>query len=65
MDPDSNLAEQIRIAEGLVDEDEDSMSASDMASSLHAAQRLAELVLALDGWVRSGGFLPKAWGVRE
>lgn len=61
MDPTANLAEQLRIAECFVDEDEDSMSASDMASSLHAAQRLAELVIALDEWVRKGGFLPVQW----
>jgi hypothetical protein len=25
------------------------------------AARMAELVLALDGWMKGGGFLPRAW----
>lgn len=29
------------------------------------AERLAELTQALDGWLSRGGFLPRAWGVRN
>ena len=50
MDPNANLAEQIELAQMIVD------------GSVHdhrdAADRLAELVLALDEWRRKGGFDP-------
>jgi hypothetical protein len=61
MDPDSNLNEQLQIARGLLADDEDKMSSSDMASALHSALRLAEYVVALDEWIRKGGFLPSSW----
>lgn len=51
MDPDANYREQVALAE-LIDRgdgDEDD------------AQRLAELVLALNRWVRNGGFPPAAF----
>jgi hypothetical protein len=28
---------------------------------VHYAYRLAELVEALDGWIKGGGFLPSSW----
>lgn len=51
MDPDANLREQLTLARRLVEH-----SNPDIA-------KLAELVLALDGWIRRGGFKPRAWTV--
>ncbi len=59
MDPNKNIAEQLRLAERVLmehDLDERVVSAS-------AAVALAEHVLALDSWLRHGGFLPAAWRV--
>lgn len=57
MDPDANLAEQRRLAAALRDEAR-TRSHDDLARK---AQRLAELVEALDGWMSRGGFAPRAW----
>jgi hypothetical protein len=51
MDPNANLKEQLELAKRLIDDNTDQ----------DAAYRLAELVLALDEWIRKGGFLPEAW----
>lgn len=51
MDPDANIKEQLDLAERLV---EGRGSADDAA-------RLAELVLALNGWLTRGGFYPAPW----
>lgn len=51
MDPNSNLDEQRRIRERILngtDTDGDAM-------------RLAELSEALDEWIKGGGFLPTSW----
>jgi hypothetical protein len=52
MDPDSNLREMLELARAGVE-----------AAVIDAvdADRLCELVLALDGWIVKGGFLPKRW----
>jgi hypothetical protein len=52
MDPDANLKEQLEIAKAIAD---GTYEGSD------DAERLAELVLALDEWIKSSGFLPKVW----
>ncbi len=53
MDPTENLKEQLRLAARM---------ASDTALWSHAdAERLAELVIALDEWISKGGFLPAQW----
>jgi hypothetical protein len=52
MDPNANLEELRRLAQSIVDGCE--ADADDCI-------RVAELVLALDGWLNAGGFLPKAW----
>ena len=52
MDPNANLTEQLRLARRLSDSPK---------PSAHDARRLAELVEALNDWLRNGGFLPKAW----
>lgn len=53
MDPNANLAEQIRLA--------DRLESDDTGPDAAAALRLAELVLAMNEWIRGGGFLPDAW----
>ena len=62
MDPNSNIQEQPEIARRIqarIDRCDD-----DTAEDADDGNRLAELVLALDGWMRSGGFAPVRWGVR-
>jgi hypothetical protein len=55
MDPNANLAEQLMIAHAM-------LSAADFGEiTPHDAARLAQLVEALDEWIRRGGFLPKRW----
>lgn len=54
--PDSNLEEQLKIAERLVDRD---------PTNWEDAQRLAELVVTMDEWIGSGGFMPKRWRRRQ
>jgi len=54
MDPDANLAEQVRLATAVVD-------GKPSGGMTPVADRLAELVLAMDEWIRGGGFLPAAW----
>ena len=55
MDPNSNLTEQLRLAEKML---------RDPAINPDDSERLAEIVLALDGWIRGGGFLPDGWNSR-
>jgi hypothetical protein len=57
MDPNANLNEQIEIAQRAVEYDANS-SPSAVARDLN---RLSELVLALDDWLRRGGFVPRRW----
>lgn len=54
MDPDANLKEQLELADQLVEADDDELDIED-------ARRLCELVLALNDWIKGGGFLPQAW----
>ena len=51
MDPNANWKEAVRVANALLDEQ--------TGTDDGRAERLAELVVALDQWVRSGGFVPK------
>lgn len=62
MDPNENLTEQLSLAQGLVDIDPDNMDTRVGFDLLSDAARLAELVIALDRWIRQGGFRPTAWG---
>jgi hypothetical protein len=55
MDPDANLAELRRIATRVLAAP--SIEEIDCAD----AERIADLVDALDGWLSRGGFLPDAW----
>src|SRR5256885_15364981 len=59
MDPTANLLEQLAIA-GHV-RDCDAARADLCRQCIAGINRLAELVWALDEWVRHGGFLPEAW----
>jgi hypothetical protein len=56
MDPDANLKEQLQLASRFV-------AAWDAEQPVPSedAYRLAELVQALDGWLKRGGALPKGW----
>jgi hypothetical protein len=58
MDPNATLAEMVGLAEVIQkdyeDEDGNGVDQDD-------ANRLAELVEALNNWIRKGGFLPTAW----
>jgi hypothetical protein len=53
MDPNANLKEQREIARRIL--------LSEPLDLDGDAARLAELVIALDGWITRGGFLPKDW----
>ena len=53
MDPNANLAEQLQIARRIL-ADSDQEPEWDLTD----AERLAELVIALDDWIRTGGFPP-------
>lgn len=56
MDPDANLTEALDLAGEIL------RNAGDRGYSPHsAAERLAELVEALHGWIAGGGALPKVW----
>lgn len=59
MDPNANLAEQLRLASRIVEafDNERTLVDADCA-------RLSELVIALNDWIRGGGFLPSAWEKR-
>jgi len=56
MDPDTNLQEQRALAASILRD----FDADQPVDAVDAA-RLAELVLALDGWIAKGGFLPARW----
>ena len=53
MDPNVTLAEMLTIARLAV--------AGELADPLDSLERLAELSIALDGWILGGGFLPETW----
>lgn len=57
MDPNANLEEQLKTANALVN-DSAPISPIDLAFK---AALLAEYVIALDEWIRKGGFLPATW----
>lgn len=59
MDPNENLREQLEISARIMHAMETGdYDAEDMEAD---ACRLAELVLALDAWIKSGGFRPGIW----
>jgi hypothetical protein len=54
MDPNANLAEQLRLSESII-------ANYDEYEIANAGCRLAELVVALNNWILNKGFLPDAW----
>ena len=54
MDPDANLKEQLELAQKFYGQDDLTFDGEDVI-------RLAELVIALNEWIKNGGFLPKDW----
>lgn len=56
MDPDANLKEQLELAESIL-YGGDSLETD--------KERLAELVLALDQWIRNHGHVPSRWRVEQ
>ena len=63
MDPNANLTEQLEIAQQIISGVAQQVVSGDYddIDLEEDAVRLAELVLALDEWIRRGGFLPGAW----
>lgn len=55
MDPDANLAEQRRLVRELLD------GGLTIEETAERADRLAQLVEALDAWLTGGNYLPNAW----
>lgn len=61
MDPNANLDELLILANGFLEAaDEDDEEAREPID-VDVVIRMAELVTALDGWIRGGGFLPTQW----
>jgi hypothetical protein len=64
MDPNANVAEQVKLAREITEHPRTVETHSDdpgeRYSLVHSAERLAELVLALDEWRGKGGFAPAA-----
>jgi hypothetical protein len=58
VDPDANLAEQLSLARQMLDAYGDEAG---NGIDQDDAARLADLVLALDEWLRNGGFQPGVW----
>jgi hypothetical protein len=56
MDPDANIAEQMRIAQAI-----QRFEDLDQPIPPSLPMRLAELTIALDEWIRRGGALPQRW----
>jgi hypothetical protein len=59
MDPNANLEEQLALAASIIAAFDDPDGNIDIPDE--DVERLAELVQALDGWIRKGGFLPRDW----
>ena len=56
MDPNANLKEQLMLASRLLYQCE-----NDERNDSNDVGELAELVIALNDWIASGGFLPSSW----
>ena len=66
MDPNANLQEQRRIVADIIRTWDDcnadgTLTRGQQAHVAEQANRLAELVQALDQWITRGGVLPAAW----
>jgi hypothetical protein len=56
MDPDANLEDQLALASKLCWQIDYEREISEVD-----VNRLADLVISLDVWIKNGGCLPKAW----
>ena len=56
MDPTANLQQQLTIATRILRDID-----CERKPSLDDTERLAELVIALDGWIHRNGHLPQQW----
>jgi len=63
MDPDANLKEQLELARKITDVSLPFWGS--VEEMCYDVNRLAELVLALDEWIKKGGFLPQQWQVKK
>lgn len=65
MDPNANLAEQLRLAREIQDMTDncpdDGLSDEQKSRMAGLGARLADLVLALNEWISKGAFLPTKW----
>lgn len=61
MDPNATLADMLRIALAILAARDAGESDETDTIILDNAERLAEHVQALDGWLKIGGFLPAEW----
>lgn len=65
MDPDTNLAEQLALAADAIRQANEDPPVTAPNDVLATAVDLAERVVALDKWLRNGGFRPVAWARHE
>ena len=67
MDPDRNIADQMQLSTEIIEiideraDDDGVLSDEDKDEVVEKANELAELVQALDAWIKKGGFLPAIW----
>jgi hypothetical protein len=62
VDPNANVREQVGLARQVLDKaDLLYMSREELEEVADMGVRLAELVVALDGWLGKGGFPPERW----
>jgi hypothetical protein len=64
MDPTANLTEQRKLTQRILRCKRVSHVRAQCFICVGHAERLAELVEALDGWITRGGFLPTQWQVK-
>lgn len=69
MDPESNILEQLTVAEQILTandavRDDGKLTREEAEDMAGLAVQLAELVEALNGWLMRGGYFPGTWGTR-
>lgn len=61
MDPNANLEEQLQTAQDIIKKIDAMPEDAELTDLARDANRLAELVVALNEWICRGGFLPDDW----
>lgn len=65
MDPNANLKKQLELAKSIRaiwdDSNGEGLELEQKDAIAEIADAMADLALALDGWLKSGGFLPQRW----